>query len=185
MKAVAAGRTEEWLKQALPYLEKLSKQKSVAGLVITSLRYWFFNTEKPVSTFEAELAKLRAPKTKRKFMSLAEQLIAKGREEGREKGRQEGQQEGRQEGRQEGFEKGKLAVRIQSYQELLGEPLSTDEELAKLDVPRLRDLAQISPGDQLQSGWYVPRQTRVPGADENPVATELNPPGAGPVPDPG
>jgi flagellar biosynthesis/type III secretory pathway protein FliH len=60
--------------------------------------------------------------------SLADRLLAKGREEGR------------QEGRQEGLEEGKLTGKIQLVQELLGDKVSSDEDLKLFDQASLADL---------------------------------------------
>jgi flagellar biosynthesis/type III secretory pathway protein FliH len=57
--------------------------------------------------------------------------------------RKEGWQEGLegQEGRQEGLEKGKLAGRVQTLQELLGDTVMSDKELEALELPGLISLA--------------------------------------------
>jgi predicted transposase YdaD len=60
--------------------------------------------------------------------SLADRLLAKGREEGR------------QEGRQEGLQEGKLTGKIQLVQDLLGDKVSSDEELNCFDQAALTDL---------------------------------------------
>ncbi len=74
--------------------------------------------------------------------SLADRLLTQGREEGREVGREEG----REEGIEEGLKKGKLAGKIQMLQELLGESVTTDQELQHDDLEtlsnRLADLQQ-------------------------------------------
>jgi predicted transposase/invertase (TIGR01784 family) len=57
----------------------------------------------------------------------------RGLETGRQQGREEGRQEGRQEGRLEGT--------IQTLQELLGEPVTNSDELAKRDPKQLAELA--------------------------------------------
>jgi len=57
-----------------------------------------------------------------------------GRQQGREEGRQQGREEGRQEGRQEGT--------IQTLQELLGEPVTSSDELATRDPKQLEELAR-------------------------------------------
>jgi len=48
--------------------------------------------------------------------------------------------QGREEGRQEGLERGKLAGRVQMLQELLGEPVMSDQELEAFDSPSLASL---------------------------------------------
>ncbi len=81
--------------------------------------------------------------------SLADRLLNQGREEGRKEGRQEGRQEGLQEGRQEGI----LAGKIQTLQELLGEPISTDIELERLDIEALTvRLAELQQRLRLRKG---------------------------------
>lgn len=67
----------------------------------------------------------------------AERLEA--RHEGLEEGRQEGLQEGRHEGRQEGLKQGILVGRIQMLQEMIGEPLATNEELMLQDEDNLQE----------------------------------------------
>ncbi len=57
--------------------------------------------------------------------SLADRLLSQGRDEGKV----EGKIEGKVEGEKEGIKKGKLTGKVQLLQELLGEPVSTDEEL--------------------------------------------------------
>jgi predicted transposase YdaD len=61
--------------------------------------------------------------------SLADRLLIQGREEGREEGREQGLEEGLEQGR----EQGKLAGKIQTLQELLGDAVSTDDELLSRD----------------------------------------------------
>jgi flagellar biosynthesis/type III secretory pathway protein FliH len=52
-------------------------------------------------------------------------------------------QEGRQEGREEGHQEGKLAGKIQMLQELLGDRVSTDEELQAQSVTALTTQLQL------------------------------------------
>ena len=63
-------------------------------------------------------------------MSLADQLRA------------EGEARGEQRGEQRGILKGKLIARIESFQELLGQPVSTDETLSALELERLQEMLQ-------------------------------------------
>jgi predicted transposase/invertase (TIGR01784 family) len=120
MKAARAGRTRAWLEQELPFLARLMVQKSVAGLVITAMRYWYETSEDPVSTFNATVDTLRPETVKRRFMSLADQFRAQGRQEGRQEG--------------------KLLGAIQTVQRLLGLEVSPDAELEKLGPARLQSL---------------------------------------------
>ncbi|MEZ6135133.1 MAG: hypothetical protein R3C53_09510 [Pirellulaceae bacterium] len=60
-----------------------------------------------------------------------------GREAGREEGREEGREAGREEGEQLGLEKGKLAGKVQMLEELLGDSVSTDQELVDLGLATL------------------------------------------------
>ncbi len=61
--------------------------------------------------------------------SLADRLLTQGREEGLEKGREEG--------REEGLERGMLAGKIQLLQDLLGEPVSSKDELLAIGIDAL------------------------------------------------
>jgi len=65
-------------------------------------------------------------------MSIAEQLM--------QRGRQEGHQEGRQEGERAGVARGTMIGRIQAYQEMLGVSISSLEELGAKDTPGLDTL---------------------------------------------
>lgn len=71
---------------------------------------------------------------KKQLVSLAMTAAQKLREEGRQEGRQEGHQEGRQEGRQEGLWMG----RIQMLQQLMSQPISTDQELETQSLDQLQ-----------------------------------------------
>lgn len=66
--------------------------------------------------------------------------LDEGRREGREQGREEGLEEGREKGREEGLQRGKLAGKIQLVQELLGEPVSSDEDLISQNSETLTEL---------------------------------------------
>ena len=59
------------------------------------------------------------------------------RQEGREEGREEGRQEGRQEGIELGEQRGKLKASIQIYEELLGDSLTSENELKDLAIKTL------------------------------------------------
>ncbi len=61
-------------------------------------------------------------------MSIAEELIQKGR------------QEGRQEGWQKGLERGTLIGRIQICQELMSSPVTNADELEQHGTERLQEL---------------------------------------------
>ena len=64
------------------------------------------------------------------------------RAEGVELGLREGRQQGRREGRQEGIETGRFLGEIHSYQKLLAEPLSPDQELREKSPEELRRMAE-------------------------------------------
>jgi predicted transposase YdaD len=59
------------------------------------------------------------------------------RQEGREEGREEGRQEGRQEGIELGEQRGKLKASIQIYEGLLGDSLTSENELKDLSIKTL------------------------------------------------
>jgi flagellar biosynthesis/type III secretory pathway protein FliH len=60
-----------------------------------------------------------------------------------EAARQEGQREGQREGLQLGRQEGKLAGKIQTLQEVLGDRVSTDEELLAQSVTALTTQLQL------------------------------------------
>jgi predicted transposase/invertase (TIGR01784 family) len=59
------------------------------------------------------------------------------RQEGRQEGREEGRQEGRQEGIELGEQRGKLKASIQIYEGLLGDSLTSENELKDLSIKTL------------------------------------------------
>ena len=67
-------------------------------------------------------------------MSIADQLLAEGRQEGLSEGLQQGLSQGRQEGL--------LFGRIQALQELLGVPMSDQAALSTKSEEELRTLAK-------------------------------------------
>jgi flagellar biosynthesis/type III secretory pathway protein FliH len=90
------------------------------------------------------------PELRKNAMSLAEKLIAKGRDEGLEKGLKKGLErgiekgrvEGRVEGRSEGRSQGYWMGRIQSLEEFLDLPQSSQETLSAMDLADLEALHQ-------------------------------------------
>jgi predicted transposase/invertase (TIGR01784 family) len=78
------------------------------------------------------------PELRNNAMSLAEKLIAKGRDEGLERGIEKGRVEGRSEGRSQGYWMG----RIQSLEEFLDLPQSSQETLSAMDLADLEALHQ-------------------------------------------
>lgn len=70
-----------------------------------------------------------------------EAAIKEGRQEGRQEGRKEGRQEGIEAGRQEGIElgiqRGDRRGKIHLLQQLLGEPLTPDEALGRLELAEM------------------------------------------------
>jgi hypothetical protein len=91
---------------------------------------------KSPSTVQEFVGKISDKKVKADVMSIAEQLIQKGRQEGERKGRQEGERKGEAKGRQVGW----LEGRIQFCQELLGLPVTAGEELTHREIPELKAL---------------------------------------------
>ena len=99
---------------------------------------------KEPSTVEEFVVRLKDETVTSDVMSIAEQLMQRGRQEGHHEGRREGWQEGRQEGRQEGeragVTRGTLIGRIQAYQEMLGVSISSLDELGAKNPPALEAL---------------------------------------------
>lgn len=56
-------------------------------------------------------------------------MMTGARQEGFVEGKEQGLEEGREQGIEEGIQRGKLAGKIQFAQELLGQTVSTDQEL--------------------------------------------------------
>ena len=115
MKAVADDRLVDWLGRSGPLLVEVLRRPDIVGIFETLLRY-LFAADSTVS-FEAirsTIDRSSTAQTKDRVMSIAEELIAKGRHEGRQEGRHEGA----------------LIGRIQGFQELLGLPISQTSDLA-------------------------------------------------------
>jgi flagellar biosynthesis/type III secretory pathway protein FliH len=100
------------------------------------------------STFARQVAKVESAKVKEGLMTIAEELIEKGRQEGQQEGWQKGQQEGWQKGQQEGWQKGqqeglergRIIGRIQTFQDLLNLPLTSVAELSRRETAELQAL---------------------------------------------
>jgi flagellar biosynthesis/type III secretory pathway protein FliH len=144
MKAVAEGRVLEWVKQAVPFLAELLRQRDRAGQLRLLLRYLMRADTNAPSTFVDLVSRIENETVKENVMSIADQLIQQGLEkglaEGLQKGRQEGRREGRQEGRQEGLARGSLIGRIQNCQELLNLPVTQLAELEQKNPSELESL---------------------------------------------
>ena len=131
-----------WLDRAGPMLVELLRRQDVVGIFETLLRY-LFAADSSVSfeTVRTMIERSEAAQSKERVMSIAEELIQKGRKEAMSIA-EELIQKGRKEGRQEGRQEGALIGRIQMLQELLGLPVSQFVELADKPVEDLDILAQ-------------------------------------------
>ena len=129
MKAAVEDRVLEWLKEAAPLL-KMLREEQVTGMFEVLLRYLLtVDTSVSRENIFAALEQSQGPELTRQAMSIADQLIA----EGVEKGKVEGRLEGRVEGAQFGV--------IRAFQEMLGLPQNTDEELSSKSEMELKQLA--------------------------------------------
>jgi len=115
-------------------------EHEATGIVETLLRY-LMATDSDVNLTAVQRVLAKAPETRKKIMSIAEQLMQKGRQEGRREGRQEGRQEGMQEGLQEGREAGTMIGQIQLMQELLSLRVTSLTALSAKPVNELQKLA--------------------------------------------
>ena len=120
MKAVAQEELGTWLERYGPALGELLAQPDRAGLARVLLKYALSVDAKEPSTVEEFVVKLKDQTVKSDVMSIAEQLM--------------------QRGRQEGERRGAVLGRVQGYQEMLGFPVSSLEELGSKDTPALEAL---------------------------------------------
>ena len=73
-----------------------------------------------------------------KESAIAQELIEEGLEKGLEKGREEGLEKGRE----EGLEKGLLIGRIQSLEEILDRPITSNTQLAAMELTALKAMSE-------------------------------------------
>ncbi len=154
MKAVREDRLEEWLERSESALADLLTNPDKAGLFRTMMRYAFAvegSEGKGPSTVERFVAKIDNQKVKEGVMSIAEELLERGRREARQEAEQRAKsmaeellERGRREARQEGEQRGRLVGRVQLCQQLLGLPVMTGEDLgAKGSADLERLLAEL------------------------------------------
>ena len=117
MKAVVQEELGSWLERYGPALGELLGQPDRAGLARVLLKYALSVDAKEPSTVEEFVVKLKDQTVKSDVMSIAEQLM--------------------QRGRQEGERRGAVLGRVQGYQEILGLPISSLEELGAQDTSAL------------------------------------------------
>ena len=129
MKAEQEDCLEEWLARSAPVLRELLEQPNRMALFRTLLVYALHAETNPTSTIERWLSKVQDATIKKDVMSIAEQLMQKGRQEGR--------QEGWQKGQQEGWQKGRLVGQVQMCQKLLRRPVSADQVLERQELAEL------------------------------------------------
>ena len=70
-----------------------------------------------------------------------EALLEQGRKQGRKQGRRLGRKQGRKQGLEQGREQGLLIGRIRTLQEVLGQPVASEDALFLLSVEDLQTLA--------------------------------------------
>ncbi|HUG69260.1 MAG TPA: PD-(D/E)XK nuclease family transposase [Pirellulaceae bacterium] len=75
-----------------------------------------------------------------KFLHDEEARLIAAREEGREEGRVEGRVEGREEGREEGMARGTLIGKIQTLEEIVGDSVTSTNDLQRHDSDQLVSL---------------------------------------------
>ena len=147
LQAAARGRVMEWFTENAQPWEEMLREESRVGIAELILRYCFECDEsKSPSTIHQLAANVKSVATRKRIMSLADQLIQKGREEGLERGLErgleQGLEKGREEGLEQGLEKGALIGRIQTFQDLLNESATSREKLARLSLPELQRMAR-------------------------------------------
>jgi hypothetical protein len=120
LKAVAEGKVAAWLEHAGPLLAQLLHEQEATGIVETLLRY-LVAADSDLDLRAVQRALAKAPVTRTQIMSIAEQMI--------QKGRQEGQHEGA------------LLGQIQLMQELLGLRVTSLTHLSSRPESELRKLA--------------------------------------------
>ena len=120
MRATAQEGLEEWLARFGEAVGRWLAQPDRAGLARVLLTYALSTDVKRPSTVEAFVGKVNDQTVKSDVMSIAEQLIQKGR--------------------QEGVASGTLIGRIQGYQGALGFQVNTVEELMAKDLASLEAL---------------------------------------------
>ena len=140
MKAVVREELGIWLERYGPALGELLGQPDRAGLARVLLKYALSVDAKQPSTVEEFVVKLNDQTVKSDVMSIAEQLMQRGRQEGRQEGLQEGRQLGRQEGERAGAARWTKIGLIHAYQEMLGFPVNSLEELGAKHTPALEAL---------------------------------------------
>lgn len=80
-------------------LAEMTQQHGSLSMIRTLLRYiCTVDNETDLKEYMKQVAAINAPKFEEEFMTIAEQLISKGRQEGRQEGRQQGMQQGMQQG---------------------------------------------------------------------------------------
>jgi len=120
-------------------LADLLRQRQTTGIVETLLRYLLgADSRLGFERLGRTLKKREATETRDRIMSIAQELIERGRREGSARGRREG----RQEGRQEGVQVGTLIGEIVTLQRLLGLKPASLTELAGEQVEELQRTAQ-------------------------------------------
>jgi len=126
LKAVAEEKQLAWLEQAGPLFAEILRQEQAPGIVETLLRYLMAaDSDLDFETVRRAMEQGHSRETQDQVMSIAEELMEKGR----------------QEGRSEGVQAGALIGQIQTLQDLLNLPQSRVDELAVKSAEELQRLA--------------------------------------------
>jgi predicted transposase/invertase (TIGR01784 family) len=122
-------------KQVLPYFKWQAARKNVkiSKHLIGRLLIYALHIDSDLDVEQIYRNLTSNPELRKTTMSVAEKLLAKGRVEGIEKGRVEGIEKGRSQGRTEGYWLG----RIQSLEEFLDLPQSSQEVLNAMNLAEL------------------------------------------------
>ena len=133
------------MKQVLPYFEWQAARKNVkiSKFLIGRLLIYALHVDSDLDVEQIYRSLTSNPELRKTTMSVAEKLIAKGRSEGLEKGIEKGIEKGRSQGRTEGYWLG----RIQSLEEFLDLPQSSQEVLNGMNLAELEALHQQLHGE--------------------------------------
>jgi predicted transposase YdaD len=127
MKAVAENRVATWLERAGPLIGELLRRDDVPGIIQTLLNYVLAADSN--ADLEGVLQQAE-PEIRNRLMSIAQELIERGR------------QEGRDQGRHEGVQAGTVIGQIQILEEILKLPISPLSELKLRSTEELQRQVQ-------------------------------------------
>ena len=133
MKAVREGGVEPWLERFESALGELARTPDKVEVFRTLMRYWFAvdaAEAKGPSTAEQLLSRIENQRVRERVMSIAEELLERGRKEGEQRGR--------------------LGGGIQLCEQVLGLPVSSVEDLQAREVADLERLLEELEGNLRQ-----------------------------------